>query len=580
MYMKDNAFVQILTRHFWAIALALLVGGVMVAPQIYFARHAPGYAGIAMMGTDAEEHYIARIQQAYVGFPGMGNVFMPNKDEPYFMAGFGEWIVARMGMLLGMSAVAVSIFSKFFFPFVTTLLAYAFAYELFLSRRVALLSAAFAMLGDTLVSSPSSLLALLHGTSTITGFLSYARPINPEVSGLFLFGALFLLYTGFCKQQVPKWWGVVGIGLLVGSSAYLSPYVFSFLVVFCALSFFWFLYGREFRRAARIAYAGGVALLTLLPFIFNYLRLIHSPWYAETALRFGVTYSHQPTISLWLFLMLAAVFVFWPKKYRISRPFFLISIFSLLLLLNQQVVTGVSLQSGHYHWYVTKPLLGTMLGLYAWIVIVWVSAKRSWMHVPLIGLAIASLSYNAVLVQESSYRAAYPIALAAQSYAPALEYLAAQPAVQTVWADASLSLYIPIYTVDTAPNNSYAIYYLNPDSFYLDRLFLHYRLNGVTPDEMLSLLQKDRAIVSAQLYGLYYRDQAGGYSAIPDTVLMRLANQYRTFYVRPYSDIFHELALTEIVADSRNPESAAYASISGLRTVGTRSFFTFYAITP
>ena len=84
-----------LKRHGLAFILAILVGVICIAPFLYFALHAPGYSGIVMMGTDGEEHYLARMAEVYDGHAGVGNVFLPDKNLPYFAPAGGEILATR-----------------------------------------------------------------------------------------------------------------------------------------------------------------------------------------------------------------------------------------------------------------------------------------------------------------------------------------------------------------------------------------------------------------------------------------------------------------------------------------------------
>lgn len=563
-------------KHHWsALVLALCIGACTVVPFVFFTTdHA--YRGVVMMGADAEEHYVARIQQVYAGYPALSNTFLPTKGQPYAIPGLGEIMVAAVGHVTHMDAASVSVFSKFLFPFIIALLIYILAYTLFKSRGAALLGTAAAMLGDNLLSGLSPWLAILHGSSEASGFLTFARPINPEVSAVFLFGALLVLYRGFFERAVPRTWEVVVVGVVTGASWYISPYAFTFLGMTIALLWIWSLLRRDHAFSMRTFATGAIALACLSPFVINYLHLHASPWYAALAMRQGVVHTHAPLLSVWLILLLGAVVFAWPKRYVASRPFFIIATLALWILTEQQVVTGLSLQPGHYHWYVTKPLIGLIVGMYAAYVADRFLRRES-LRVFAVGAVLTVLFYNAALVQTSSYLAAYDTARAAQNYMPVLTYLNTRPHEETVWADPTLSLYIPIYTEHNAPNNDYSLFYLNPQSFYEDRLFLNYRLAGLSPDTALQTFTKDRAAISLRLFGIYYRDAEGSYAAIPNSILSTLAQKYQTFYSRPVQDVFRELGITMLVVDD-GTSTSTYAVIPNARLSTALPGFTVYDV--
>lgn len=539
---------SLLAKHSAALVVAILVGLVCVAPQIYFAVSTPNYAGIALIGSDGEGHYAARINQVYAGHPSLGNTFLPNKDQPYLQPSLGEIIVAGIGKVSGMSASQVNTFSKFLFPLLVALLLYSFAYVLFSSRIIGLFAALCALFGDNLISGISPWLGLLHGTSAATDFLPYVRPINPEVSGLFFFAVLYIFYRAFAVRGLPRLWESFAIGALTGVSLYMTPYTFTFLGLFLGLSFLWFWRRRAYQNMLHLAYAGIAAFVVLIPFLLNYKALVAHPDYADTAMRYGLILTHSPALGIWILLMLGLSLFLWPKQYKDARIFFSISALTLLVLTNQQILTGHALQLSHYHWYITKPLVGIMLGMYA-VVIAQYVFRNELLRNSVYVLAALILLYNAALVQIYSYKAHYADAAAAQTYAPTLAYLNTIPTEQTAWANKSLSVYIPLYTKHNAPNNDYASSYLIGNDFLVERMLLEYRLRGVTPSDIATQLTKDRATVSGQIFQLYWRDQGGNYESIPDSYLEAYAARYKEIYTKPFEQLFKDMGATMIVWD-------------------------------
>jgi putative flippase GtrA len=554
--------------------LAIFIGAICVAPQVYFAYTSPSYAGITMMGTDAEEHYAARIQQVYAGHLTLGNAFLASKDQPYAVPSLGEIIVAWLGRILGMHANEVVVFSKFLFPFLVALVLYFFVEAMFDSPRIALLGTAFAMLGDNLLSGIGPWRALLHGTSSATGFITFARPVNPEVSALLLFGALYVLYRGFWERITPHIGHVFALALLMGATAYISPYVFTFLGVVTFIALLCFVYKRENARARGLFGSGALALICAIPFLYNYRELTSSLWYADLALRQGLISTHAPVFSFWLFFLAGAVFIPWPQRYQPARYFFAICIGSLWVLTEQQILTGVSLQPSHYHWYITKPLVGVLLGMYGSLLIDF-AFRRMYVRAIAVAVLLFLVGYNAVLVQESSYRALYPGTVAAQKYASVIAYLNTK-LPQTVWASSDLSTYISIYTFHNAPNNTYTIYYLNPSSFYEDRLFLNYRLRGFTPNGAQEIFNNERVSISQALFGMYYREMTGSYGAIPDSTLASLVGKYQRFYARRYEDIRDELGITLFVIDTEKSKKNSFGSTFAQPSFVEPAGFTVY----
>jgi putative flippase GtrA len=567
---------QLIKKHWLAGVLALFIACSIVAPQLIL-RLDPHYQGVQLMGQDAEEHYSARTAEVYDGHPELGNVFLPGKDKPYVEPPVGEMVVAGVGKLFSLSSAPDAIvFSKFFFPLLIALCVYALIYSVSRSRMAALIGMVFVMIGGEYISGVSQLLSLLHEHIGSGSFTIFSRPVNPEVSSLMMFIALLIFYRGWFVRNVPRWWEVVSVGVLTGLSLYISPYVFSFLSGVFAISCIWFWIHGHHSTARRVIYAGVSALAALVPFIYNYILLHKSPYYAATEMRIGLVSNHHFIFSIWLALLLAASIFLWPRAYKSSRAFFIIMISVLWIVTDQHVLTGLYLQPSHFHWYITKPLVAIVGALYIAAGIRYF-IKNQHARYAVAALSTLPLLYLSPLLHVSYYKA-HPdqTAIASQAYAPVLEQLRLLPAEQTVWASPDMSLYIPIYTSDNAPNNSYAVYYLNPENIFEDSMFLNYRLEGNSPDTILNTFIKNRVQVSEYLYGLYYRDSTGSSASIPDSELARLAQNYRTFFARSYADIFKELSITVVVAPVEKRK--IYDSIPALHLLKSLDNYAIYTV--
>ena len=530
-----------------------------------------------MVGADSEEHYVARIQEVYEGFPAVGNVFLADKEKPYGAAGLGEIVVAWIGKVLGMSAVEVNVFSKFLFPFLIVLLIYALVYSLIGFKSSALIAAAAPILGYNLISETDSWLALLRGEAIDNLFLVFARPINPEVSSICLFAVLLLVYRGFYLRSAPRLWEIIAVDAFTCSYLYISPYVFSFLGLLLLVSCLWFLYRRDYRLAVRMFAAGALALILLIPFLVNYFSLHESLDYAAFAMRTGVVTKHVFLLGFWIPLMALAVFFLWPKEHTQARIFLLTVFFAIFLVINQQVLTGLYLHPGHYHWYITKPLVAIMVGIYAGLVLE-NFFRSTRLYSILFAAGMGVLFYNAALWQITSYTQVYPVALAAQSYAPVFTYLNSLPDTQTIWTNDRLSLYIPMYTQHNTPSNHYVIYYLNPHEFYEKRAFLMYRLKGVTPTTILETMKQDRNDLSQRLFGMFIREDTGIPDAISEETFLDLEKKYKTFYARPYAEVFKDLGITMLLAPRE--ERANYETISALVPESALGDYLVYTLRP
>lgn len=545
--MKDT-LLYTFKSHYIAILLALGIAVAAIAPYAYFALTTPSYTGISMMGADAEDHYVARVKDVYEGH-GLGNAYLPNdKAQPYSIPGLGETLTAFIGKSTGLSAPQINILSKFIFPFLVALVLYILLYILFNSKRIALLSTSMVMLADGLTKGMGAWRLLLHASSASDGFMSYSRPINPEISSLFLFGALLVFYRTFYIKEQPSLAEALFTGVLAGAALYVSPFVATFLCTLIAVSFFWFLYQRRFSATWYVVAIGAATLVTVIPFILNYAHLTTLPDYTGYSLREGLAHTRQFIVSSWLIILALLTLFAWPKRFSKARPFFATSIAALWLLTEQQMITGASLQPSHYHWYLTIPLVNIMLGMYVGIAIEFF-IKQGWLRTAATAGILCVLFFNAVLIQTHSYQKNYPQALEAQQYAPLFAYLNANPP-QSIWADTQLSQYIPIYTKSDTPNNLQVGNYVLPPHFLTERLFLSYRLRGIAAKDATTTMQKERTDVSSAIYALYWRQQTGSFDGMPDSILYALANEYASVYATmPLKTLFHNVEVTEIAWD-------------------------------
>ncbi len=102
-------------------------------------------------------------------------------------------------------------------------------------------------------------------------------------------------------------------------------------------------------------------------------------------------------------------------------------------------------------------------------------------------------------------------------------------------------------------------------------------MRGIIPANALSTMQKERSDISQRIFGIYYRDQFGDYSDIPDSVLQQYATMYAKEYATPLSQDFKKLGVTLIVAQSGSPESSLLMKDS-FKSIGTTGQFAIYQV--
>ncbi|OGG45169.1 hypothetical protein A2673_03700 [Candidatus Kaiserbacteria bacterium RIFCSPHIGHO2_01_FULL_50_13] len=563
----------LLREHWAALALALIAAAITIAPHLMLWSE-PGYRGIEMMTLDAENHYMARIHEVYEGHPAITNTFLENKDLPYATPPLGEIVIAGFGKFFGLDAARAAIASKPLSVFIITLLIYALAFSLSRSRVAALIAAAFPTLGYNLIALSLAPVLDLIGSSPSGGpFLIFSRLVNPSISDIFLFGALVLMYRNLFEREAARWWQVILLGALIGGSLYMSPYVYSFLGALLLIAWVWFLAQRDGTHARAAFFVGIIALVCSAPFVLNYAALHAHPDY-ETFSRFiGLAESRHLVLGFLLPLMAMLVAFMWPRDFpKKGRMFLLFACVAVFLALNQQLITGVSLHTGHYHWYITKPLAGIIAGLFIGGCIVRfvpVYFKHS-----VVAFVLGILIYNSMGFLAPWYAETHREAVETQAYGPLVEYLGTRDVQEIVWSDVPTADFIPIYTAHSAPNSINLGSYPIPQSFLDNRFFLEYRLRGVAPKDFEGTIRSEAAHVSARLWGLWLRETKGDETAIPEEEFSRIAADYAVFHKKSWSENFDALDITLVAA--RTADRAPYDAIPALKETATVGDFVIY----
>jgi hypothetical protein len=188
------------------------------------------------------------------------------------------------------------------------------------------------------------------------------------------------------------------------------------------------------------------------------------------------------------------------------------------------------------------------------------------------------LLVSAGAIQRASYRAQYPAVLDAQAYAPVLAFLQTLPPGQSVWADRTLSLYIPIYTKQDAPNSDYVRDYLVPQTFLESRLLLEYTLREIDPTDALAMMKSEREDIAQRLFDVYWRDQHGSYAAIPDSLLEQYASEYQAAVRQSIGAQLGALGVSMVIWDTQADPSWNMGHVLGTTPIFRTERFEVYQL--
>ncbi len=463
----------LIRRHWPAFVLALLVASLTAFPQVVVEhRMGTAYQGIHPLVSDDEIFYQARAHETLDGHPTLGNpYFAEDKANPTLQFWIPDTVLAHAGILMGDLHRGV-IFWDFVFGGALVLVSYAIV---------------FFLTGDTV-------LALVVAAVLDPGLFFYAfnRSPNPQLFTLLLFSLYGVLRT-LRDRKLP--WAVVA-GVAGGTLFYIYPYYWTYWIVFMGLSTLAsFVLLRREKSYLWLMGVGALACVIGIPYFLTTYASSKLPYAQETFARFGVA-THVPSgffIVSFTALVLALFALLWWKRLvpRTTETILVVSVVAGgALVTNQHVVTGMNyLFTIHYTplaTYLTILALSVCaLPLIRYLRARTPSVRRA--EPVLVALVVLGSLWGAwpdlhrILTPQSAD-------VAAQRYAPVLSWLDAHtPIDASVYADDTLSLYIPAYTHD----NVYYTYvaflsYLPNSELYARFVGAHYFDASFTREDIIA----------------------------------------------------------------------------------------------
>lgn len=512
---------QVLKNHKWAIFLALVVVVIVAYPQLYFSYdHQDTYQGIEIMGSS---HWVSRVKEVQDGHPGFGSIYLKDgKNDPYLFQPLGSIIVGYLGKAFSLDLNNTILLSRFFFPFLVFLIIYSFTLLISKDKLTALAAPTMVLLGKTLISR-TGLLRILEGEG-FNKFLKITSPVIPALPYFFFFSFLLFFWLFLIKKQ--WWWGILST-LMLGLAFYDYFYTWTFLYAFCGTLILIFLFQKKWLEIKKVTIVLLGSIVIAIPYFLNLYQASLYPNYAEVSQRFGVAESREPIFGFLIPFLFIVFLLFFPRKWKERYYFVLALIIATFIVLNQQLITGKVLQSGHYHWHFNIPLAIIFLLV---IFFSWISARKWELFKKISAIAIIAVSiYAGISVQNISYIAMENEALEAQRYGPIMEWLNENAEKEeVVFANQETSHLVVTYTSLNVFHHTSIMYSLAvSQERLLNNLFVFYRLTGVGKDEVQEIFFQERAKISKLVYSIYYRELTGSYDGIPDTVVQEIVQKYQ-----------------------------------------------------
>ena len=343
----------------WLLALALLVGAIHVYPDLQFiAQLGSTYHGIPLMAAPDELTYVSRIARAMQGGGTLGNAMLyEHRRDPWVYSPLPEMLLAQLARLLHCSAAHIDVVATAVAPLLFILLAYGCLRSFEVERMLATVGAVSMTFGHFLFSRYGLhvLPRLYDPEQALPLFL--VRPVSPQFHYLVFIAALIALVRWWLKPTALRMaWAVLGCG----AQFYLNAFYWSWmcagvvcLAMVCAIG------GGKWRAVVlrlSVLFVGAFAIG--LVYVMNVIACRTQPAYGDFLLRNGLIMSHQPIWSLFQVAMMLPVLAQWWAQPENPRLQFVVAfLIGGWVCLNQQIVTGRTLQPFHWESQMNKTML-------------------------------------------------------------------------------------------------------------------------------------------------------------------------------------------------------------------------------
>lgn len=438
-----NAWVQrvrrFLSRHMLVIALGAVLTFILQGPLSLFPLlEGRDYQGIniAHFGTD-EHYYLLRTDAVLEGISPGNPVLQEEVQAVDHTFSYVEKILFSPLIFLGLSkkVSAVDVVNTYntLGIFLLLLLIYAFVLRLIGSRAVALAASLFVVGGYSLV---------YHKSFFYDDFNIYGRMMFPLLSSL-----CFFLYFNLLVLAIQSGKRVHAIfsGILFGLSFYLYYFLWTFTFVATALLVVWYFIRRQKVEITQLCTVFGVGLAIGSYNIFRLFEHFASSEGSQSSYVAWVLHTHRPVFSLTTLIVCAVFAFFLSITKKITTPFVAVSgalILAGVISLNEQVLTGVQVQYGHYYWYFVVPA-----AIIIFIATVWQLLPKGFYRNTFVVVLVVSALLNSAVGQYLSYFTTFSDKHYEQYFAPLLRILNTDTVPKVVFAsDNRDSSLVPLYT--------------------------------------------------------------------------------------------------------------------------------------
>lgn len=336
--------------------VAVAVGFLHVYPDIKFLHNlGPGFKGIGFLGAGDEPTYLSRIAGIYKGDWKLANTgIYEHQNDPIIQPGWSEFILGSLGKVFGLSIWELDIWCTLVLPMILFILFFKLGERLSGSFRMGIIIALMIMVGYYWLSP--SLRVILNSFSNRPLF--FTRPISPQFHFIpFLLSLWFILKVITTDK---KYWAILA-GMTVGMLFYISVFYWTFIYagmsVYLLMQCIW---GNKKEKWKCIILVYIISFILSLPYWYTVWELSSHPNYLESFKRLGGIYTRAPIIPLAeTFAILLIILGGYLGIIKRDVKFLFLVSFAIggMVCLNQQVITGKTLEPMHWQSYTNKIFL-------------------------------------------------------------------------------------------------------------------------------------------------------------------------------------------------------------------------------
>ena len=575
-----------LTVFLHAILLTLLIEATWMVFPLIAGKEIYRGINIPQFGTD-QHYYLTRGNDVLDGH-GLGNSLQHDgKTRPDTFFTLNERLLLTplrvFGIADGTDVVWVYNLLNTVGVFIVCLLIYFFAFRFTGSQDVSLAAMVGIIGGYSIVFN--------HRLFYIDSNL-YGRAMYPYLSSIGLFITLILLLNALKKHRpTDRVYAGIAYGALFYNYFFAWSFTTVFLGIFCALLFLWKRRIEAFTVVCIIAIGLGIGSFNLFKLFGSLLS------HTDRAVSYfhWLEHTHAPMMSIVAVVSLALFGFYAARKRSDPRlPFMLAIILASFVIVNQQVITGIRIQPGHFYWYFIVPL--NIL-----IAIVMASELLRERFRSVIMWAIISIAYlNTAVGQFQSTISALPLKIQEQRWQPMLMQLSRSQEDRVVLtASSPQALLIPIYTHHDLFWQASAVLYrpnieqmkdmlivylwLNRDARLDVRRYLDDIAHGAKPSSEGALFTDIEGFESGLDYYPYQRAfvaQDASLEPLHQSLINDLVARYKIYESAPdgFQSLLTKYYVTYLVHDKITWPDMDPSVISNLRAVFDQDGVTLYEI--